>query len=274
MKRANDLSNRQQRRWAATSDPGFTGVRQEVENVPLLLSQSHHNGQDPLDKSAAVFTLSTETASTPDHTPTKSSFCGVIGRFHTFLIKESPQRLLHLENIPASSAGDPKVHEGTDVQQGADFPADGLHGSLEVCPGQGAIPYAMPPGERLLGLCEQQAPDRLGMAASLYQSLKVAFEMCPTGLPFVRVQPVVGAVAVRADNAFIVFAQQGLRSGCAAGLQYPEHSHGRGGSYPEPEVLRPLLPASLIQVHHRLLLNILVSFFNRLLHCLADELFH
>ncbi len=140
----------------------MAGFRQVVKHVSLLLSQSHDNGQDPLDKSAAVFTLSTETASAPDHTPAQSPLCGVVGRFQTFLIHESPQSPLHFENILASSAGDHVFHEGSDVQPGTDFLADRLHGGLEIYSGKGSIAHTMPPGERSASAAREAPAERVG----------------------------------------------------------------------------------------------------------------
>jgi hypothetical protein len=272
MKRVNDLIRRQQGRRNTSLSPGFASFGQVVEHVSVLLPQSDDHSQNSFNKPTAVFTLGSKTASAPDHAPTQRPLGSIVSRFHSFLIHESPQCRFHVENILAGSAGVHVFHKGADIQQGTDFLADRLHGDLKIRSGQGSIAYSMPPSEHLFELSQQQASDDFGLASPLHQSLKVAFEMRPADLSLEGIQPVIGTVAIRADNPVIVFAQQLFRSSCAAVRKKAKHGYGGSGAHPQPEVLRPLLPAGLIQVHYRLPLNVLLGFFDRLFHGLANYL--
>ena len=261
--RAHDLTSSQERRAAKTSGSGLASLGEIVEHITLLLSQCDHNGQDALDKLTAVFTLRTETASAPNHASAQGPLNGVVGWFHTFTLHKSPQRLLDFENIVASSAGNHLFDKGTDAQQGADLLADWQHDGLELRLGQRAIAHTLPPMKHLFDLCKQQSANRFGLSASFDECLEVADEMRPANLPFGRIQPVIGTVAIRADNSRIILAQQPSRSDRTPGREHSKHSHSRGRAYLQPAILSQLLPTGFVQVHHRLLLNVLLCGLDR-----------
>src|SRR3990172_4730548 len=267
------LNSGQQRRSLMARRIRLASFRQIIQYISFLLTEGHNRRQDALNELAAGFTLGAETASPPDDAPAQGPLGSIVGRFNTFLVNKRPQRRFQFEDILAGFPGFPMLYKCADVQQTIDILAKGLHSRLKVTPAQGAISHPIPPGKELLDLFQQKTSHRLGLATSLHKSLKIPLEMGPAHLALIRIQPVVGAIAVRADSAVIIFTQQLLGSLGTTGLKHPEHGHRRGGRYPQPEVTGQLLPTGLIQVDGRLLLNIRLGLLYRLLQSLAHPLF-
>lgn len=134
----------------------------------------------------------------------------------------------------ASSAGFPVFQKCANFEQADNFLPDGLHHGLKIDPRECAIADAMPEAKELLAACQQHPTNDLGFTAPLNQGLEIALGMRPTDLAMGGIEPGVSAVAIRTDCTGIVIAQQ---FPCPAGtsvLKYAEHSHGRGGTHPQP----------------------------------------
>ena len=48
---------------------GFNGLDEMLEHRPVLPLERHHDGQDPLHESAALFALRAEARLSPNHKP-------------------------------------------------------------------------------------------------------------------------------------------------------------------------------------------------------------
>jgi len=78
------VRNRHKRRGRFSCNSGFNCINNEVHEFDTQLTTGFGNRQNTFNKTTAGFTLSTETAFSPEHTFSQDSFCGVIGWFNTF----------------------------------------------------------------------------------------------------------------------------------------------------------------------------------------------
>lgn len=163
---------------------------QEIQNIPVLLAQGQHGGQNAPDQKAALSALRAETPFSPQHAPVQRAFGGIIGWLGPLILYKRPQGWFDFEDIGTGFVGEGLIGQYADCQQRFDLAANGSDQQSEFCPGQCAISEAMPMAKQKGGLLEQQPADHLRLPTPLKDGLKIPFEMRPTHLPRKGSKPV------------------------------------------------------------------------------------
>jgi len=96
---ASACRNRHKRRGRFSCNSGYNRINNEVHEFDTLLPTGFGNRQNTFNKTTAGFTLSTETALSPEHSFSQNPFCGVIGWFETFNRGKCPHSLSMPEDI-------------------------------------------------------------------------------------------------------------------------------------------------------------------------------
>jgi hypothetical protein len=147
-----------------TTDFGHTGLGQEIQYIPLLLTQSDHGSQNAFYEDATGFALGAEATSAPDDTPAQGVLGGIVGGFNALVSDESPQSGFQVEDILASLARAGMAQQGANLQQTLDLGLNRLHRYLEIGPAQGSVSHPMPKFKHLPDLFKEQSADDARLA--------------------------------------------------------------------------------------------------------------
>ena len=227
---------------------GFDGLRDELEDVAVLLAAGFDGGQQRFHEAAAGSALRPERELPPDHGVTERPLRRVVRRFDAVHFQERPQPVAMVTQFPAHA-----VRGGAEAaqQQAVDLVADRLHQTLEAPPREGPIPAARPVPEEGFGRSHQvmaQAFDLVIIAVN--QRLKVSLQMSPAPLQAAALP--VHFRPVAADDAGEGLAQQFAEGRGGAAAAEGEHGEAAGDEGPQPALHRAFLRRRFIAVELRL----------------------
>ena len=219
---------------------------EEVENVAALQTATGGDGHDAPDVARAARRLRAETGLAPDDEAAQRALGQIVGRLHARRADKRPQCRAPVQDVAAGARRLGMAAVGALLQQGLDALAQKQNATGEHVAAQGAVPHPMPEAEHAPRAEEQFIPDPSRFPAALGHLREVAQQMRPAQLPVLRIDPGIGRVAVRHQDAGETLAQRGLgrlRTACGRG---EEHGDRAGHNLPHPVVPAAFLVPGLV----------------------------
>ena len=200
---------------------------EEVEDVAALQTATGDDGHDALDVARAARRLGAETGLAPDDEATQRALGQIVGRLHARRADKRPQCRAPVQDVAAGARRLGVAAGSALLQQGLDAMAQELKVRGEHLAAQGPVPHPVPEAEHALRTEEQFIPDPSRVPAALGHLREVAQQMRPAQLPVLRIDPGIGRVTVRYQEAGEAFAQRlpgRLRAACGGGEEHGDRA--------------------------------------------------
>lgn len=185
----------------------LNGLGEEVEEVAALQLATADNSHDALDIARAAVGLRAAADLAPDDEAAQCALGMVIGRFHARRVDEGPQRGVQIQNMPAGARCLGVAADRSLAQQRLDAMAQKQHVASEHVAFPCAIAHSIPEGEHALRERDQFIADASRPATALGHLGEVAQQMRPAQLPALCLDPGIGVIAVRHQDAGKLCAQ-------------------------------------------------------------------
>ena len=224
-------------------------LREEVEHVAALQRATAGDRHDARDVARAARRLRAEADLAPDDEAAQRALGMVVGRLHARRLEERPQRAAQVQNVAAGARRLGMTACRALAQQRFDAMAQEQHLIAEQAAAQGPVPHPMPAGEHALRERDQFIADAAGGAAAPGDLGEVAQQVRPAQLPALRLDPGIGGIAVRHQDAGEGRTQRRARRLRAARGGRQEHRHAAGRHQPHPLARPTLLVPGFVGMH-------------------------
>src|ERR1051326_1585416 len=204
------LRRRRQQRWRLVDTQGsLASGREELQGIAALQPTGRDHRQDALHIGSARPAACAQALAPPQYRLTQGPFGRIVGRLDAFGVHESPQGLLHGEDLGAGARRLGVRAVLPLAKTLSDLRADSYPLVTDPASFHRAVTHAEPQMEHLIGQGLQPAPQLLRWSAAIDESLPVPIQMRPAHLAVWGRQPGIGAIAIAAGNALIACTQKG-----------------------------------------------------------------